>query len=412
MKTIIPIIILTILLTSCDRADNKNKAEDAELSVVPSHDITITRSHIIENGLTALENDETDYVYIGYMGNFSVDSSGNVYVMSGGINGDQQIFKYGPSGQLKEKIGKKGRGPGEFQMIANIDIGSDILYVYDENLKRISLFSTTNSKLLGTFALQSDLLREINEEGIFQYSSEFYPLSEEKIVVRAEENNLVQLLQGKTTKKAGNQYNHYYHLIDKTGKAFEDHHFKMLDNRFGQIGPFPMTEYNLPHNLNFGVKINPAGKIYSTPTDSFLIKVEDIYSDEVKTIQFPYANADLDTDKISNHYPESHSLKDISVSYTFPSVWPAINRFLLDDENRLWVSTITASYDEYEWWIIEDEELIATFTWPGNKLDRGIEEEAIKAIKKGKIYAYELDEGSNRTGSIVVYDYHFAKKEI
>lgn len=345
------------------------------------------------------------------MGNFSVDRNDNVYVMSGGINGDQQIFKYGPSGKLKEKIGRKGRGPGEFQMLANIDIRSDILYVHDENLKRISLFSTSNSKLIDTFVLQNELLRQTDEDGLLQYSSEFHPLNEDAIFVRAEENYLVQLLQGEKTEQSDDQYYHYYYLIDKAGKAFPDLNFKVLDNRFGQIGPFPMTKNNLPHNLNFGVKINPAGKIYSTLTDSFLIKIEDTYSDEVRTIKLPYANADLDPDKIINHYPESHSLRDIAASYSFPPVWPAINKFLLDDENRLWVSTITSSYDEYEWWIIEDEELIATFRWPGNKLDRGIEEESIKAIKNGKIYTYELDEGSKRTGSIVVYDYSVTRKE-
>ncbi|TVR35727.1 MAG: hypothetical protein EA390_01280 [Balneolaceae bacterium] len=345
------------------------------------------------------------------MGNFSVDRNDNVYVMSGGINGDQQIFKYGPSGKLKEKIGRKGRGPGEFQMIANIDIRSDILYIYDENLKRISLFSTANSKLIDTFALQNELLRQINEDGVLQYSSEFYPLNEDAIFVRAEENYLVQLLQGEKTEESVDQKFHHYYLIDKEGKAFPDLKFKVMDNRFGQIGPFPMTKYNLPHNLNFGVKINPAGKIYSTPTDSFLIKIEDIYSNEVRTINLPFTKADLDPNKIINHFPDSHSLRDISASYTFPSVWPAINRFLLDDENRLWVSTITSSYDEYEWWIIDEEELIVTFRWPGNKLDRGIEEESIKAIKNGKIYTYELDEGSKRTGSIVVYDYSVTRKE-
>lgn len=411
MKTFIPIITLTVLLTSCHSGDSRNTTANAKLLVPPSHDITITRSHIIENGLTEIENDVTDYIYIGYMGNFSVDSSGNVYVVSGGIDGDQQIFKYGPSGKLKEKIGRKGRGPGEFQMIANIEIRFDILYVYDENLKRISLFSTTDSKLLDTIMLENKILRQINEEGVLKYSSEFYPLSEGAIFVRAEENYVVQLLQGKKTEESGDGKYHYYYLLDKAGQESTDLNFKVLDNKFGQIGPFPMTKYNLPHNLNFGVKINPAGKIYSTPTDSFLIKIEDIYSDEVRTIKLPYANADLDTDKIINHYPESHTLKEISVSYTFPSVWPAINRFLLDDENRLWVSTITSSYDEYEWWIIEDEELIATFRWPGNKLSRGIEEESIKTIKNGKIYTYELDEGAKRTGSIVVYDYSIIIKK-
>lgn len=411
MKSILPIIILTVLLTSCNSGDNRNTAANTKLHEVSSHDIIITRSHVIENGLTVIENDVTEYVYIGYMGNLSVDRNDNVYVMSGGINGDQQIFKYGPSGELKEKIGRKGRGPGEFQMIANIDIRSDILYVYDENLKRISLFSTTNSKLIDTITLNNELLRQINEDGVLQYSSEFYPLGEDAIFVRAEENYLVQLLRGKKTEESGDQKYHYYYPIDKAGKALTDLNFKVIDNRFGQIGPFPMTKYNLPHNLNFGVKVNPAGKIYSTPTDSFLIKIEDIYSDEVKIIQLPYANADLDPDKIINHYPESHSLIDIAASYAFPPVWPAINRFLLDDENRLWVSTITSSYDEYEWWIIEGEELIATFRWPGNKLERGVEEESIKAIKNGKIYAYEIDEGSKRTGSIVVYDYNIASKE-
>jgi hypothetical protein len=66
-----------------------------------------------------------------------VDSRGNVYV------GDQsgQLFVFSPSGAVVRKVGRKGRGPGEFDHIQGIRVlPGDSVYAFDVGLERATVF--------------------------------------------------------------------------------------------------------------------------------------------------------------------------------------------------------------------------------------------------------------------------------
>ena len=68
-----------------------------------------------------------------------------------------------------------------------------------------------------------------------------------------------------------------------------------------------------------------------------------------------------------------------------PETWPALNDMLVDDEKRLWISTIMEDFDVNEWWVIEDNgNVIAKFEWP--------RDEPIEAVKNGYIYTRKVDE--------------------
>ena len=69
-----------------------------------------------------------------------------------------------------------------------------------------------------------------------------------------------------------------------------------------------------------------------------------------------------------------------------PDTWPAIGDFIMDDENRLWISTITDSDNRtYTWWVLKDTgELLTTFRWPRNR--------TIEKIKDGFVYSRETEE--------------------
>jgi len=54
----------------------------------------------------------------------------------------------------------------------------------------------------------------------------------------------------------------------------------------------------------------------------------------------------------------------------------------IDDENRIWVSTIVDNDEVYEWWILENSgELINKFEWPRNK--------PIQTVRNNKLYTIE-----------------------
>lgn len=69
-----------------------------------------------------------------------------------------------------------------------------------------------------------------------------------------------------------------------------------------------------------------------------------------------------------------------------PETWPAFDDLVVDDQNRLWVSTIVDDFNIREWWVMDLDasgELLGQITMPGN--------ERIKQIKNGKIYTIKQD---------------------
>lgn len=409
MKIFNPLFIVIIFI-SCNNKNNGNIGNEVKHKFdsknTPNYEITITKSH-------AVKDDSVNF--LGYMGDFSVDQNGHVYVMSGGSRGLQQIFVYGSEGQLMDKIGGKGRGPAEFQVMANIDIRLDTLYVYDNILQRFSLFSTESLELIDTIIPEQQAIKQPDSGIFYELSSEFYPMENGNIILRAEENYIVRAIkQGKDDGPPAGEANHYYYLMDDEGNLTSEPVYTGVDNRFGKAGPYKKIEADLPHTLNYGVTYGPEGKIYSTPSDSLMIRIEEIWSGKQRSIQFAYDNAELNPERIIDHYEDYPAMKEIAESADLPDTWPAVNRFIVDDVGRIWVSVITSDYNNYDWWVIgQDGELLATFNWEGNKLDRGLEtvQESILEIKNNKIYAYEIDDGAVVTGNIAVYDFTLERIE-
>src|SRR5690625_4707531 len=76
-----------------------------------------------------------------------------------------------------------------------------------------------------------------------------------------------------------------------------------------------------------------------------------------------------------------------------PDKWPALDRILLDDEQRLWVSTISDDEEHYTWWVLDEAgKLLASFKWPGERLKRHISSEnRFEVIRDGYVYSRELN---------------------
>jgi len=70
-----------------------------------------------------------------------------------------------------------------------------------------------------------------------------------------------------------------------------------------------------------------------------------------------------------------------------PTTWPALDKMLVDDKNRLWVAVIVADQDIYQWWVLDgsDGSLLARFTWPRTR--------QIEVVKNGKLYTSEANYG-------------------
>ncbi|MFQ6062675.1 MAG: 6-bladed beta-propeller [Methanosarcinales archaeon] len=66
------------------------------------------------------------------------DFSGNIYVLDSRLC---QIFKFDSSGNLLQKFGHKGRGPGEFANPLNIMVKDNFIIVYDSRNSQVQFFN-------------------------------------------------------------------------------------------------------------------------------------------------------------------------------------------------------------------------------------------------------------------------------
>jgi len=107
------------------------------------------------------EGDE-NYMFGSHL-SVNADKAGNFYV----TDQDKRIVrKYDPQGNFMSSMGRPGQGPGEFQNISKVrfDAAGDI-YLYDDNIQRISWLTKEGNYLRATRALAFFENVVINSQG-------------------------------------------------------------------------------------------------------------------------------------------------------------------------------------------------------------------------------------------------------
>jgi hypothetical protein len=83
--------------------------------------------------------DGPDDIAFGRVDNATVDARGRMYVYD---SNDGQIRQYAPDGKFVRNIGRKGKGPGEYEWVFGMDIADDsLLTTFDLNNARVSYFA-------------------------------------------------------------------------------------------------------------------------------------------------------------------------------------------------------------------------------------------------------------------------------
>ena len=202
-----------------------------------------------------------------------------------------------------------------------------------------------------------------------------------------------------------------YYLLDQTGKAIEPFHLIFESRAAGYLNLHP-TIYLFPFLRKSLMAISKNDEIYSSWSEDFLIQVYSPSGAYKRAIYYPVKkrslgkNDDLlqkfiiekaEAAREDPRLMESHKEREKVLASVMPNTWPALEDLLIDDHDRLWVSTITDDSDTYNWWVLQNSgELITKFTWPRNR--------QIEVVKNGKVYVRETEE---ETGLQQVVRYGF-----
>ena len=395
-----PLFIFLMLIYGCSPADNAEIPDfikELENITVfssneePPFEIKINRE---------LSYSNSDELITGTTGSFDLDEKGSIYIIDRQL---KRIHQYDSNGKYILEFAREGSGPGEFRFPGRLSVNGDQLSVYDPALFRVNFFSADSLKFIESFKLQPRNKKDFKKldgqnvsyisvisDSLFLtgFSDPLYP----------DPSHQNYNLNTRTIS---------YYLMTRNGHiisapVFEQPAYRALSAVVQ--GQYRFTQFEFLGKTLITASEN--SQLYMAQTDHFFIRVYDAHGRYLHGIYYPYNKSvftreeaiQIETVDFEEGVTDWRvSVIRYSADEDIPETWPALNNMLVDDENRLWVSTIVSDRDVYEWWVLQDTgELIAKFLWPRHK--------EIEVVKSGKIYVRETEE---ETGLQQVVRYGF-----
>lgn len=338
---------------------------------------------------------DTEEILLGMIGDLEVDSKDQVYIVDMD-NNNIQVFS--PDGSYLGSIGRQGRGPGEFMnatRFTQIIIQSNKIYITGTEWvtsDKVHVFSLDDFSLIDEILFDASEKKEFDSDLEKYFPRSVYPFVNEQMLVGYE-----HLRSSAYIKREQNHIPYYLHdsngsLIEGPVLVQKDHTYLYQVHEGRQI-----NYYAFPFFGKSLIAVSNEGLIYTAFSNEFRINVQSQNGEHLRTIVHPFQKLPTTKRKLLSRYEEidmsrmdfyegdNTALKMIREADNLPQAWPALDDMIIDDENRLWVSTIVEDFDIYEWWMLDESgELISKFEWPRN--------EPIEVIKNGKMYTRETDE--------------------
>ncbi len=340
-----------------------------ELQVVDSQN-EATELDVIENKSTVTIDFEksqtfgsTDDVLVGVISAFAVDMQDRVYIAD---RNKTAVHAFDPEGTYETSIGRQGQGPAEFAAISpntTLRIYSNRLYVpnYENSYNffpdRIEVFNLDDFSFSHTIKLLPKNKGDFGKKLTLHFPLNFYPRNDGRL--------LVSHHRRPDEYKDRDSYIRYV-IQDSMGTIVRGPFLEQLDRKlmvylvqdteipYNAIRTFPFFEKSL-----FAVSGDDC--IYTARSGDFKINKLSPDGDYIQQIHYPFDNLSLSKNELIRRYENEDSpLGDgvlanmIREVENLPETWPALNDLLVDDEGRLWVSTIVDDFDTYEWWVLEE----------------------------------------------------------
>lgn len=368
-------LLLFTLLSACSEQREITIPEEfaalENLSVYPSdsepeYDIYLERE---------VTFGDTEDVLLGSWLSAVVDNQDRVFIA------DYQqtvLHLYNPDGSYNRQIGQEGEGPGEYRNLSVIRTDDQYLHLMDRNLNRITRYNLDTFEVEGNVAISVDQ----PEDGPFMYPSMFFPYTDSTYLLQTgmsyspgqDDGEIERTIDGRIMNNGTGE------LLDSTVFSFPDS--QMLVHR--ENGGL-MVMGGVPHLRSSILRVRNGQMIHGWGED-FLFKIYDKDGEYERAIYYPYPNPPLVRDDILAQYSDrEEQWQNVVRNADMPETLPVFGTFYVDDEGRIWVKKMTENLDEAEYAVLANSgELLAVFTWPGNR--------DIQEIKNGYLYALETDE--------------------
>ncbi|CAN5392417.1 hypothetical protein BH23BAC3_BH23BAC3_17440 [soil metagenome] len=303
-----------------------------------------------------------------------VDTEDNLYIAGESWN-RRQIHIYNNEGFYKDSLGSYGIDSGQFLEISRLQLRNDNLYVFDDQLNRITTFDIESGETIDTLGLHPAGNHLPDNWSGFHAAA---------VTIRDDGSYLMAFQRDRDPADEPEGELRYY-IVDESGKVLSDVILIQPDIKYlvgdyaGRPAPFtlPLPEKPL-------LQISENGRVYSAYTNKFLINVLNAGGENLHSYYNRGERYKLDPHEVIHpRFSHNDQLRRVRESAEYPEKWPTLYSLLTDDENRIWISTITDNRDMLKWWIIDDQTgtLAATFSLPFDQ--------PIYHVKNGAVYTVE-----------------------
>jgi hypothetical protein len=332
----------------------------------------------------------------------TVDDSGRVFISDRQQN---TIHVFKPNSTFIMDIGRKGKGPGEFQNIQDMKIHNAHLYVLDNRLLKISVFDLNTFQFITSYNLSLEDRQNVplwwertRKKGLVYQPNYIYIRPDGSFLILFNDNQV-----GRANNLKGRTYE---------ATIFNPEQNKYINTKHDLLS-FRWKGQVLVHKENngmivmFGVPYKPGSKFdFNNGTfvvgwsEKMLFKFYNKKLSYQRALYHSYTNVPLHLKDVLTYYKKApQSIIRAIKSDNLPKKWPAFNSLKLDNKGRLWVSMIVKNFKFYKWWILSQKgKLLARFNWPRNK--------PIQVIKNGYIYTKE----KNKNGLECIVRYKITMK--
>ena len=282
------------------------------------------------------ENAE-DGLLLGRPRDMAVDSRGKVYVADSGWGG---LLVFSATGVREGVIGRAGKGPGEFERVSAVHIDAqDSVYVWDNSLNRITIFSPDEHEYVHSFAVPSDrmirggFVGAINRGFLIRY----FGIPGWGLPAGLENLTKVKLLDWSGTA-----------IMDSVaylpGQEMLVHDMGgVLSGKDLPFGPAPHFVLAPDQTLYYGS--SSAIRLVRTAMDG-------VSNEAIEVSHIPVSISKAERDSIIQEQDERafrRMLRD-----RLPEIKPAFVRIVPDDEGRLWIALSHAEKVTVVEWLVVD----------------------------------------------------------
>ena len=310
------------------------------LSAVPSgsgqHRVTLTEAFRI--------GDAPGGMFFASIPVVSVDSRNRVFIKDG------HVFNVVSStGDVVGLFGERGEGPGEFQSSSSAVFGpKDSVYVLDSRLRRLTVFAPDDFRFVRTLKVPHGEIS--SPAGLVSVTSQGMAAILYRRVVRSPDPEDAGRAVSVYVVSLGDGKRHTRPLAVLPDIEFVDYRTPSGDS-YG---------INLPFGRRPNVRAGPGGLVYYGMSDSVSIRIMSLDFRDRGIVAWqhspvPVTRSDRDELRKKAGKTEAGALAlKALVSITYPRYKPAYERFIVDDQARVWLKLSTAFGAQETTWVVLD----------------------------------------------------------